>query len=204
MAAAGEIHDARAETLDARALGRALGNRSVVLVGMMGSGKSTIGRRLADELGLAFVDADHEIEEAANLTIPEIFDVFGEAYFREGERRVIDRLLSQGPQVLATGGGAWMDGRTREAVAEAGVSIWLRADFDVLMERVRRRSGRPLLQAADPEAVMRRLLDEREAVYAQATLTVQSSTAPHDAVVASILAVLSRHLEAEEQEAKRA
>ena len=164
-----------------------LDTRSVVLVGLMGAGKTTVGRRLAGALGLAFVDADSEIEAAAGQSIPEIFAQYGEAYFRDGERRVIARLLEGGPQVLATGGGAFMDADTRERIAEKGVSVWLRADIDLLMKRVLRRSHRPLLMQKDPEAVMRRLIDERYPVYAQAQIVVDSSDVPHDAIVARIV-----------------
>jgi shikimate kinase len=160
-----------------------LGSRSVVLVGLMGAGKSTVGRRLAQKLGLPFRDADHEIEVAAGMTIPDIFAIYGEAYFRDGERRVIARLLQEGPMVLATGGGAFMSEETRERIRERGVSVWLRADLDVLMRRVRKRANRPLLQNADPEGTMRRLIETRHPVYAQADLTVESHEAPHDRVV---------------------
>ncbi len=164
-----------------------LDTRSIVLVGLMGAGKTTVGRRLAGALSLAFVDADSEIEAAAGQSIPEIFAQYGEAYFRDGERRVIARLLEGGPQVLATGGGAFMDADTRERIAEKGVSVWLRADIDLLMKRVLRRSHRPLLMQKDPEAVMRRLIDERYPVYAQAQIVVDSSDVPHDAIVARIV-----------------
>jgi shikimate kinase len=134
---------------------RQLGARSIVLVGLMGAGKSTVGRRLAQKLGLPFRDADHEIEAAAGMSIPDIFSIHGEAYFRDGERRVIGRLLQEGPMVLATGGGAYMNEETRARIAENGVSVWLRADLDVLMRRVRKRATRPLLQNPDPEGTMR-------------------------------------------------
>ena len=147
--------DARNRTA---AILKCLDRRSIVLIGMMGAGKSSIGRRLADALGLEFVDADTEIERAANKTIPELFEEHGETYFRDGERRVIARLLGEGPQILATGGGAFMDPQTRQAILDDGVSIWLRAEFEVLMNRVRRKSHRPLLKDPDPEGVMRRLL----------------------------------------------
>jgi shikimate kinase len=171
-----------------------LGRRSIVLVGMMGAGKTTIGRRLAARLQLPFVDADHEIEQAAGKSIPEIFADHGEAYFREGERRVIARLLSGGPFVLATGGGAFMDAATREAVARQAVSVWLKAEFDVLMRRVRRRPNRPLLQTADPEATMRELMDRRYPVYAQADVTVLSRDAAHEAIVDDVVAALAMRL----------
>ena len=139
----------------------ALGPRSIVLVGIMGAGKTTMGRRLAAWLGLPFADADAEIELAAGMTIPEIFDKHGEAHFRDGERRVVARLLADGPRVIATGGGAFMNAATREAIANAGLSVWLKPEFDVVMRRVRKRSNRPLLNTPDPEAAMRRLMEER-------------------------------------------
>jgi shikimate kinase len=164
-----------------------LGRRSIVLVGMMGAGKSSVGRRLAQRLGLPFADADIEIENAAGMTIPEIFATRGEPEFREGERRVILRLLAQGPMVLATGGGAFMNTETRAAIEREGVSVWLRAEFEVLMRRVRKRSNRPLLQTADPEGTLRRLMAERYPVYAQSDVTVQSRDVPHDTVVDEII-----------------
>jgi shikimate kinase/3-dehydroquinate synthase len=167
--------------------------RSVVLVGMMGAGKTSVGRRLAARLGLPFADADEEIEAGARMTIPEIFEKFGEPYFRDGERRVIARLLEQGPCVLSTGGGAFLNASTRERIARAGVSVWLRPDFDVLLRRVRKRSNRPLLQTPDPEGTLRRLLEERSPTYALADITIESHDGPHDAVVDQILAALSAH-----------
>lgn len=177
-------------------LRRLLGARSVVLVGMMGSGKSTVGSRLALRLGLPFTDADQEIEVAAGMSIPDIFAARGEAEFRAGEQRVIARLLGQGPQVLATGGGAFMNAETRRRVSERGVSIWLRADVETLLRRVRKRSNRPLLQTADPEATLRRLLGEREPVYALADITVTSRDDPHDVVVEAAHEALFAWLEA--------
>jgi shikimate kinase len=169
-----------------------LGSRCLVLVGLMGAGKTSIGRRLAQRLDLRFVDADTAIEEAAGMTIPEIFARDGEAYFRDGERRVIGRLLSEGPQVLATGGGAFMTAETRAAILEGHVSIWLKAELDTLMNRVRRRGNRPLLKTENPEATMRRLMEERYPVYALADITVLSRDSTHDevtdAVIAGILA----------------
>lgn len=164
-----------------------LGERSIVLVGMMGAGKSSIGRRLAEQLSLPFVDADAEIESAAGKTISEIFEEHGEAYFREGERRVIARLLGRGRQVLSTGGGAFISEETRAVIATKGLSIWLKAELDVLMQRVRKRSNRPLLKSADPEEVMRQLMAERYPVYALADLTVQSREVPHEIIIAEIL-----------------
>ena len=173
-----------------------LGARSIVLVGMMGSGKSTVGSRLAARLALPFVDADHEIEVAAGMSIPDIFASRGEAEFRAGEQRVIARLLTQGPQVLATGGGAFMNADTRARIAERGVSIWLKADPDTLMRRVRKRGNRPLLQTSDPEATLRALLAEREPVYALADLTVTSRDDPHDVVVEAAREAVEQWLEA--------
>jgi shikimate kinase len=171
-----------------------LGSRCIVLVGMMGAGKSSVGRRLATRLGLAFFDADTEIERAAGMTIPEIFAARGEAEFRDGERRVIARLLADGPLVLATGGGAYMSAETRARIAERGVSVWLKADFDVLMRRVRKRSNRPLLRTADPDATLRRLIDDRYPVYALADLTIHSRDVPHDVVVQEIVDALPDRL----------
>jgi shikimate kinase len=172
-----------------------LGRRSIVLVGMMGVGKSSVGRRLAGRLSIPFVDADTEIEMAAGMTIAEIFARHGEPYFRSGEARVIARLLDGGPQVLATGGGAFMNADTRALITVKGVSIWLHADFDVLQRRIsKRRSDRPLLQTDDPAETLRRLLAEREPAYALADLTVQSREVPHEAIVADMMAALASFL----------
>ncbi|MEH2489820.1 shikimate kinase [Bradyrhizobium sp. AZCC 2230] len=173
----------------------ALGTRSIVLVGMMGVGKSTIGKRLAARLGLRFFDADVEIEVAhAGMTIPEIFTTHGEPYFRDGEARVIARLLDGGPIVLATGGGAFMREETRTRIGAKAVSIWLKADHDVIMRRVRRRADRPLLQTADPEGTVTRLLTEREPVYSHADLTIASRDVPHDRIVDETIETLHAHL----------
>jgi shikimate kinase len=180
--------------LSAAAISAHLGTRSIVLIGMMGVGKTSVGRRLAQRLELPFVDADSEIERAAGLSIPEIFAQHGEAFFRAGERRVVTRLLEQGPQVLATGGGAWMDADTRAAIGRDGLSIWLKADPELILRRVRKRSNRPLLKTADPEATLRALLAEREPVYALADMTVRSSDTPHEAVVTDLLAALTAFL----------
>ncbi|MFN3687778.1 shikimate kinase [Salinarimonas sp.] len=178
-----------------------LGERPVVLVGLMGAGKSTVGRRLASRLGLPFRDADSEIEDAAGMSIADIFATFGEPYFRDGERRVIDRLLHAGAMVLATGGGAYMDAQTRAAIAQAGISVWLEADLDTLMRRVRKRPTRPLLQNPDPEGTMRRLMDERYPVYALADLRVVSRDGTHGEVVDAIVAALDAHLAHADEEA---
>lgn len=177
-----------------------LGDRSIVLIGMMGVGKSSIGRRLGARLGIAFVDADAEIERAAGMSIADIFARHGEDAFRSGEARVIARLLSGGPQVLATGGGAVMNAATRALIREKGVSIWLAAEFDLLMRRIsKRKADRPMLQTADPAATLRELLAEREPIYAQADLTVQSRDVPHDAIVTEIIERLADHLGAAPQ-----
>lgn len=172
----------------------ALGRRSIVLVGMMGAGKSSVGRRLAARLGLPFVDADNEIESAAGLSIPEIFARHGEPAFRSGEQRVIARLLEGGPQVLATGGGAFMNAETRAAIRQKGISIWLKADFDVLMGRIKRRNDRPMLQTDDPAATLRQLMEARCPTYAESDLTVESREIPHGAVVDDIIAALEKYL----------
>lgn len=173
---------------------RRLGARSIVLVGMPGSGKSSIGRRLSQRLGLDFSDADAEIETAANMSIPEIFQAHGEAEFRKGEQKVIARLLEAGPQVIATGGGAFMNADTRARIREKGVSIWLKADVDTLLRRVKRKSNRPLLQNADPEGTLRTLLAARETTYAEADLTITSCEVPHEDVVEAIVELLDTSL----------
>ncbi|MFV0368749.1 MAG: shikimate kinase [Hyphomicrobiaceae bacterium] len=168
----------------------AIGSRSVVMIGLMGCGKSAIGRRLANRLSLPFVDADEEIETRAGMTIADIFEAYGEAHFRDREAKIIASLLDEGPQVLATGGGAFMNPETRAAITKNGISIWLKADLPVLMRRVLKRNTRPLLRTADPEAVMRKLMDERYPVYAQADLTVVSRDAPHDVILGEIVEAL--------------
>jgi shikimate kinase len=173
---------------------QALGRRSIVLIGMMGSGKSSIGRRVALRLGLPSVDADAEIEKAAGMTVEDIFSVRGEAEFRSGEARVIMRLLEGGPQVLSTGGGAFMNSDTRVAISSKGVSIWLKAEIEVLMRRIRRRHDRPLLKTDDPAATLRKLMQEREPLYALADLTVQSRDVPHDKIVDEIVDAVAIHL----------
>jgi 3-dehydroquinate synthase len=172
----------------------ALGGRSIVLIGMMGAGKSTIGRRLAARLRMPFLDADTEIEAAASMSIPEIFETRGEAYFRDGEVRVIARLLNSGPAVIATGGGAFMREETRQRINNQAVSIWLKADAEVIMKRVRRRADRPLLQTDDPAATVNRLLEAREPVYQGADLTILSRDVPHDRIVDECLDALHDRL----------
>jgi shikimate kinase len=177
-----------------------LGDRAIVLVGLMGAGKTTVGRRLATRLNLPFSDADVEIETAAGMPISDIFAIYGEPAFRDGERRVIARLLEEGPRVLATGGGAFMNPETRARIAASGVSVWLKVDHETLMRRVRRRSNRPLLANPDPEGTMRRLIAERYPIYAEANVTVESHDMPHDRVVAQVVKALESWFEAHEAE----
>jgi shikimate kinase len=167
------------------------------MVGMMGAGKSSIGRRLASRLGMAFADADSEIEQAANASIPEIFETHGEAYFRDGERRVIQRLLDGPPKVLATGGGAFIQPETRAAIRRNTISIWLKADRELLLSRVRRRGNRPLLKTGDPGETIDRLIAERYPVYAEANIHIQSRDVAHDAVIDDILTALADYLGSE-------
>jgi shikimate kinase len=174
---------------------RLLGGRSIVMIGLMGCGKSSIGRRLATALDLPFVDADEEIERAALKSIPDIFADHGEAYFRDGERKVIKRLLGNGPQVLATGGGAYMNADTRQGIRHKGISVWLKAEFDVLMRRVKRRAtgDRPMLQG-DPAQRIAHLMNERYPVYAEADVTVMSRDVAHETIVNEIIAAISPSL----------
>lgn len=167
--------------------------RTVVLVGLMGAGKTVIGRKLAQSIGVPFKDADAEIEQAAGLTVSEIFAKHGEPAFRDGERRVIRRLLDDPPHVLATGGGAFMNEETRRVIAERGVSVWLKAELPVLMKRVLKRNTRPLLAQGDPEATMKQLMAERYPVYAEAAITVETGDGPHENVVGALLAALKAH-----------
>jgi shikimate kinase len=187
------INDVMTADSDKRTL-PGLGVRSLVLVGMMGAGKSSIGRKLAHRLNLPFVDADTEIERAAGMSISDIFAEHGEPYFRAGEARVIARLLDGGPQVLATGGGAFMNPQSRESIRAKGISVWLRAEYDVLMKRLRRRSDRPMLKTEDPGETLRRLLKERDPVYAQADVTVHSRDVPHDVIISEIIAAVEPRL----------
>lgn len=171
--------------------GRPMLERSIVLVGLMGAGKSTVGRRLASALRLPFHDADQEIEAAAGCSVSDFFERYGESAFRDGERKVIARLLAGPRHVLATGGGAFMDPTTRVLIKKEGLSVWLRANIDLLMERVTKRPTRPLLKNDDPRGTMERLMAERYPIYAEADITVDSNGGPHDAVVQNILAQLS-------------
>jgi shikimate kinase len=181
------------------AIAAALGKRSVVLVGMMGAGKSSVGRRLGPRLAIPFVDADTEIEMAAGMSIPEIFASHGEPDFRAGEARVIARLLDAGPQVLATGGGAFIHPGTRAAIAAKGISVWLKAELEVLIKRIKRRHDRPLLATADPVATLRELLAARDPIYAQADLIVQSCDVAHERIVEDIIEALASHLRVDEE-----
>lgn len=178
---------------DAGRIRDALEDRSVVLVGLMGAGKTTVGRRLAAALGLKFADADHAIEEAAGMTIPEIFERHGEQHFRDGERKVISRLVGEGPLVLSTGGGSYMDPETRKLLGTASVTVWLRASLDLLVRRTARRNNRPLLRG-DARGTLSRLMEARYPVYGLADLTIDSRDVPHEVMVQEIIARLTAHL----------
>ena len=188
------VAPAHASTSQEADITAALGRRSIVLVGMMGAGKSTIGRRLGARLRLPFLDADIEIEAAACMSIPEIFETRGEPYFRDGEARVIARLLDSGPAVIATGGGAFMREETRNRIRDKAVSIWLKADVEIIMKRVKRRADRPLLKTEDPTATVSRLLEAREPFYRTADLTIASRDVPHDRIVDECIDVLRARL----------
>lgn len=170
-----------------------LGARCVVFIGLMGAGKTAIGRKLAQMLDLPFADSDHEIESASRMSIPELFERYGEPEFRALEQRVIERLLAEGPRVVSTGGGAFMNAHTREIVATMGVSVWLKADLDLLMARVSKKQNRPLLRNADPRGVMRRLMDERYPVYALADVTITTRDTRRETIAEEVLATLDRH-----------
>ena len=176
------------------AVAAALGRRSIVLIGMMGAGKSSIGRRLAARLGIPFSDADTEIEQAAGMSVADIFEAHGEPSFRSGEARVIARLLEHGPKVLATGGGAFMNPQTRTSIHEKGISVWLKAEIDVLSRRLRRRNDRPLLKTADPIATLTNLLAARDPIYGEANVVVMSRDVPHEIIVEEIVTALRRRL----------
>jgi shikimate kinase len=195
-----ESLDTVLDTKDMRA-GRivdALHGRPIVLIGMMGAGKTSVGKRLAAKLGLPFSDADAEIELAAKMKVSEIFEKHGEPYFRDGERRVVQRMLSEGCRVLATGGGAFMNEQTRENIAQKGVSIWLNADIDVLVRRVRRRTDRPLLVGHDLEETMQKLIDQRYPIYAKAMISVLSRDASHEEALNDVMDALEKYLKIEE------
>ena len=188
-ASQGEESARSVETLRER-----LGARSVVLVGMPGSGKTSVGRRLAQRLELSFVDADTEIEKAADMPIADIFAQHGEPYFRAGEAKVVARILESGPRVVATGGGAFMNLDTRAKIRAQGISVWLKADFAVLLRRIKRKNDRPLFMNGDPEATLKRLLAEREPVFAEADIVVISQDSPHETTMEAIVAELKRVL----------
>ena len=171
----------------------ALSGRTIVLVGLMGSGKSSIGRRLAARLAIPFVDVDAEIEVAAGCTIADFFERHGEAAFRDGERRVIARLLGDPPQVLATGGGAFVDPATRSLVGEKALSVWLRAELDLLVKRCGRRNTRPLLRDGDPREILAKLIDERYPIYAETDVIVDTDESPHEVMVDRIIAALEAY-----------
>lgn len=168
-------------TIDRNTLDRVASrlDRPIVLVGLMGVGKSTVGKRLASLLRCSFIDADDAIEEAAQRSIPEIFDEFGEAYFRDGERRVIARLMNDGSGIIATGGGAFVDAQTRALILERGLAVWIHCDLDILVERTSRRDTRPLLKSGDPRVILADLFVQREPFYAQAQIKVISDDSPH-------------------------
>jgi shikimate kinase len=174
-----------------------LDGKPIVLVGMMGAGKTTVGRRLAARLKRHFVDSDDEIEKAANMTIPEIFKSHGEAEFRAGEQRVVARILKERDIVLATGGGAFVNSETRALVKAEALSVWIKADFDLLFARVSRRSNRPLLQTENPRATLQALIDARYPIYADADITVISRDVPQDAVASDLIAAMIAHIEAQ-------
>jgi shikimate kinase len=182
--------------VDQAALLEKLGHRSIVLVGLMGAGKTAIGRKVATALGLTFIDSDQEIEDVSRMTIPELFELYGEPEFRALEQRVIARVLESGPQILSTGGGAYMNAQTREAIASNAVSVWLKADLDLLMERVSKKQNRPLLKNDNPRAVLERLMNERYPVYALADLTVVTRDERKEVIAAEVIEALDRHLSA--------
>ncbi len=178
----------------ARSLANKLAGKPLVLVGMMGAGKTTVGRRLANRLGRQFIDSDEEIERAAQMSIPEIFEQRGETEFRAGETRVIARLLKERDIVLATGGGAFVNEETRALVKAEAVSVWLKADLDILFERVSRRSNRPLLKTADPKATLEKLIADRYPIYAEADITVMSRDVPQDNVAGDVVSAVHHYL----------
>jgi len=170
-----------------------LGNRSIVFVGLMGAGKTAIGRKVAAMLSLPFIDSDQEIESVSRMTVPELFERYGETEFRALEQRVILRLLENGPQVLSTGGGAFMNAHTREAIASHGVSVWLKAELDLLMERVSKKQNRPLLKSPDPRAVLERLMGERYPVYATSDVTVPTRDDRKEVIATEVVNALCGH-----------
>ena len=174
-----------------------LRSRSIVFVGLMGAGKTAIGRKVATVLDIPFIDSDHEIETVSRMTIPELFESYGETEFRALEQRVILRLLEKGPQVLSTGGGAFMNAQTREAIAQSGLSVWLKADVDTLLDRVSKKQNRPLLQNANPREVLERLMIERYPVYALATIAVPTRDERKEVITGEVVEAVRRHLAGE-------
>ncbi len=174
-----------------------LGVRSIVFIGLMGAGKTAIGRGTAQELRLPFADSDHEIEHVSRMTIPDLFEEYGEPEFRSLERRVISRLLREGPAVVSTGGGAFMNDSTRRTIRKKGISIWLKADLDTLMARVLRKQNRPLLQNDNPRAIMETLMEQRYPVYGRADLTITTRDERKEVITEEVLAALTNHLEME-------
>jgi len=179
----------------AKSIRERLGHRSIVLIGLMGAGKSTVGKKLAALVELPFFDADNEIEKVSTMTIPELFEAYGEAEFRDLERRVIARMLENGPIVLATGGGAYMNELTRQAIASEGISLWLKAELDVLMARVARKQNRPLLKNDNPRGVMERLMTERHPIYANADLVVNSREEKKEIIAFEAMQAIAGHLD---------
>jgi shikimate kinase len=175
-----------------------LGRRSIVFVGLMGAGKTAIGRKVAEALHLPFVDSDHEIEMVSRMTIPELFERYGEPEFRALEQRVIHRILETGPKVLSTGGGAFMNAQTREVIAEHAVSVWLKAGIDVLFARVSKKQNRPLLKTENPRATLEKLMDERYPVYAEADVTVPTREERKEVIVGEVLDALAAYLAAQQ------
>lgn len=202
-----EPHSMKAVTeqkpVDTASLLRRLGRRSIVFVGIMGAGKTVIGRKVASLLDLPFVDSDHEIEKVSRMTIPDLFTAYGEPEFRALEQRVIERILRNGPQVLSTGGGAFMSEATRAEVKRRGFSVWLKADIDTLMQRVSKRQNRPLLNADDPRAVMQGLMDLRYPVYGTADITIHSRDVSKDVIATEVLCHLAAHFSRKSRYKKR-
>jgi shikimate kinase len=187
------------EADDVAELGRLLGRRTIVFVGLMGAGKTAIGRRVASAIGLPFSDSDQEIEQASRMTVADLFEAYGEAEFRSLEQRVIARLLQEGPLVLATGGGAFMNADTRAAIEKAGVSVWLKADIDTLMARVVKKQTRPLLKTGNPREIMEGLMKVRYPVYAQADVTVNTRDDRREVIAAEVMAAIAAHLREKNQ-----
>jgi len=181
-----------------------LGSRSVVFVGLMGAGKTAIGRKVGAMLGLPFTDSDHEIESVSRMTIPDLFERYGETEFRSLEQRVIVRVLESGPQILSTGGGAFMNAQTREAISAHGLSVWLKAEVDILLDRVSKKQNRPLLKNADPRAVLEKLMAERYPVYALADVTVPTRDERKEVIASEVIEAISRHLDSHPERPKTA